>query len=91
MYFWVKFSDRPRGCIEAPDEAAAIELAKQHGAGPAVLGTLMYPADPQLVSTSGCPSFCYMPDQCAAESRRPGASKYGSCWPNNHRRRCCDN
>lgn len=80
MYFWVKFSDRPRGCIEAPDEATAIELAKQHGANPSIVGRLSYPASPQLVSTSGCPSFCYMPDRCA---------ELGQCWPNTHRRRSC--
>lgn len=91
MYFWMKFSDRARGCVEAPDEATAIELAQEHGAGPEVVGKLAYPADPQLVNTGGCPSFCYRPNDCAAESLKPDASPYGECWPNRHRGRCCCN
>lgn len=76
----MKFSDRARGCVEAPDEATAIELADKHGADPEVVGRLCYPAKPQLVQTSGCPPFCYMPDKCASQ---------GKCWPNNHGGRSC--
>jgi hypothetical protein len=70
-YYWIQFSDRKRGCIDAENETEALELAAKHGEGPEIVGTLPYPGEPRLEKRSRCPSFCLHPDQCVGRGSCP--------------------
>lgn len=63
-FFWVEFSDRPAGTIEASTGPEAKEIGGKFGA--VTHSTrLPYPARPvlhQVVST--CPPFCFTPNEC---------------------------
>lgn len=66
------------GCVEAQDEAHAIEIARAHGCeGDLVARRLPYPATPRLGPwwiTPGLgptPAFCWAPSECAGRSACP--------------------
>ena len=63
-FFWVEFSDRPAGTVEAGSAQEAKEIGGEFGVVKR-FDTLPYPARPvlhQVVST--CPPFCYTPNEC---------------------------
>lgn len=82
--YWVKFSDRRPGCVEADDKNAAMIAARiETKAHPISAESLPYPAEPRIVhklytDPSGhkyrIPSFCLHPEKC----------KGSSCCPRNY-------
>ncbi len=68
--YWVTFTDRSPGCIEAAGRAEALE--KGMAFGNAIEAKILpYPANPRLGETSCCPSFCFQPSGCAGRSCCP--------------------
>jgi hypothetical protein len=74
-YYWIEFSDRGRGCIDAKSKEEALELAAKHGSDAKIMGTLPYPASPRLEQQNACPNFCYTPNECVGRK----------CCPKQHR------
>ena len=68
--YWITFTDKPAGCIEAKSKAEALELAKTLGQ-PEFAQELPYPGNPRLNKATDCPSFCYSPAACAGKSCCP--------------------
>jgi len=68
--YWVKFSDRKPGCIEAATKDDAMLLAEEFGK-PISAEILPYPASPQLGPTYGCPAFCWKPEECKGRTSCP--------------------
>ena len=63
-FFWVEFSDRLGGTIEASSVHEAVEIGGLFGDATKAT-SLPYPARPvlhQVVST--CPPFCFTPNEC---------------------------
>jgi hypothetical protein len=72
--FWVKFSSRKPGCVEAVTAEAAMEAVRE--LNPVSAERLPYPAAPRLVIVEygeygKMPSFCYEPEQCKGYSSCP--------------------
>ena len=69
-YFWVTFTDRSAGCIdaktidEAKTKAAAFGAVKEVKTNP-------YPALPRLGEHDDCPEFCWKPGRCAGKISCP--------------------
>ena len=71
-YYWVKFSNRAKGCVDAANETEALKIAQVHGANPEVIGELPYPALPRLNRLDlSMPSFCFRPNECAGHTSCP--------------------
>lgn len=75
--FWLKFNERPAGCVEARDKDAAIAVAKQVTGFDAISADILpYPACPRINEYEDpkygvCPSFCYKPEQCHGKTCCP--------------------
>jgi len=75
--FWLKFNERPSGCVEAKDEAAAAALAKEITGFDAVsVKNLPYPANPRINQYDDpkhgvCPSFCFAQVKCSGNTSCP--------------------
>lgn len=69
-FFWVQFSDRSPGTIEADEVHAAEKLSEQFGKFK-LANTIPYPARPVLHQTSSCPPFCYEPNKCKHRTSCP--------------------
>lgn len=75
--FWLKFNERPSGCVEAKDEKAAAAIAKEiTGFDAASVKNLPYPANPRINQYDDpkhgvCPSFCFAPTKCAGNTSCP--------------------
>lgn len=68
--YWVKFSGRGAGCVEAESEDKAKEIAKtETGFDVVSVKQIPYPANPRInkhvdPQYGACPSFCFKPEQC---------------------------
>lgn len=69
-YFWVTFTDRRAGCIDATTIDEAKVKAATFGTVKEVK-TNPYPALPRLGEHDACPPFCYMAGQCAGKTACP--------------------
>lgn len=75
--FWLKFNERPSGCVEAKDEKEAAVVAKEATGFDAVsVQNLPYPANPRINQYDDpkygvCPSFCFKPRECAGNTSCP--------------------
>lgn len=76
-YFWVNFSNKSSGCIDADDFEDAARKAKTFGFVTGIR-TLPYPSTPRLGEHDKCPAFCYSPQECVGRG----------CCPKNP---CCTN
>lgn len=69
--FWVEFSDRPAGTIEAREVHEATKIGEGFGKV-TVANTLPYPAEPVLFRKElTCPPFCYTPNECKRRTSCP--------------------
>ena len=78
MSYWVNFSDKSAGYVEADSEDAAKTLAHEKtGKSATRARRLPYPARPIIHQGPGhpeygpCPPFCYTPEQCAGRGSCP--------------------
>lgn len=75
--FWLTFNERPAGCVEALDEAAAAATAKEiTGFDATSVKSLPYPANPRINTYDDpkygvCPSFCFKPGECCGNTSCP--------------------
>lgn len=70
--YWVEWVDGTSGCMEAKTQVAALEKAVAHKADVKSVMSLPYPAEPRIGEwESGCPSFCYSPNQCKGRTTCP--------------------
>lgn len=79
-YFWVNFENKASGCVDADDEADAIDKAGVFGVVKMVR-SLPYPAMPRLGDHDKCPPFCYSPAQCVGRGccpKNPSCTNYES-------------
>ena len=68
--YWVNFSDREAGCIEAESPLEAKQAGDKLGSV-TTIERLPYPANPRLGTRTDCPSFCYEPRKCAGSTSCP--------------------
>jgi hypothetical protein len=70
--YWIHFAGRSAACVEADSEAKATEIAETlTGNKVTSCRILPYPANPRIGEQSGCPPFCYRPEQCAGRTSCP--------------------
>lgn len=70
--YWIKFSSGYPACVDAKNEAEArVKAAELSKREVAEVYTLPYPAEPRLNQDSGCPPFCYSPQQCKGKTSCP--------------------
>jgi len=75
--FWVKFSDRNPGCVEADSLEEAMKIAAvKTGCHPVGGDRLPYPAHPRInqhdyPDFGPIPSFCFRPEECKGRGACP--------------------
>ena len=75
--FWLTFSERGAGCVEAESEVKAAAIAKQiTGFDATSVKDLPYPAKPRIneyvdPKYGVCPSFCFKPAECCGNTSCP--------------------
>lgn len=73
MAMWVKFTDGTAGSFawRNPPDEPIVECEKLTGKTVNMMWSIPYPASPALYNDTGCPSFCYTPEQCAGRGSCP--------------------
>ena len=72
MPYWVTFEKRAPASVELV-QGEDVRTTAERIAGEKVTAiySLPYPAEPRLNNVSGCPPFCYTPEQCKGKSSCP--------------------
>jgi hypothetical protein len=81
--WWVDFESGTPGCIEAPDEATVIAIARvKLGRGTKEISRIPFPAEPRLHKNTAlngaAPSYCWNPVKCA--QARGCSDPKGCAW-----------